>query len=59
MPYVKIDRDTILDKIYACRGKIDFTNDEALKLISEIVDYVIHSPLTETQATLPKIKISR
>jgi hypothetical protein len=59
MPYIKIDRDTILDKVYACRGKIDFTNEEALKLIGEIVDYIIHSPQTETQAAYPKIKISR
>jgi hypothetical protein len=59
MPYIKVDRDTILDKIYECRGKIDFTNVEALKIIGELVDLIIHSPQTESQAAYPKISVRR
>ena len=59
MPYIKVDRDTVLDKIYDCRSKIDFTNTDALKLISELVDIVIHSPQDDNQSNLPKIRIGR
>jgi len=59
MPIVKIDRDIVLDKIYECRGKIDFTNSEALKKISELVDLIVHAQDAENQAVYPKIKIGR
>ena len=57
MGYVKIDRDTILDKIYECRGKIDFTNKEALELISQIVDIVVHAQ-EDNKSKYPTIRIS-
>lgn len=59
MPAVKIDRDFVLDKIYECRGKIDFNNKEALKLLSDLIDLIIHSPEAENQGMYPKIKIGR
>lgn len=59
MPYVKVDRDTILDKIYECRSKIDFDNKDALKIISELVDIVIKSPEPDNKANLPTIRIGR
>jgi hypothetical protein len=59
MPYIKVDRDTVLDKVYECRSKIDFTNSEALKAISELVDIIIHAPQNESQANLPRIRIGR
>ena len=59
MPVIKIDRDIALDKIYECRGKIDFTNKEALKLLSELVDFIIHAPEAEEKGMYPKIKIGR
>ena len=59
MPVVKIDRDIVLDKIYECRGKIDFTNTEALKKISELVDLIVHAQDAENQAQYPTIRIRR
>ncbi len=59
MPVIKIDRDMLLDKVYECRGKIDFSNNEAIKVISELVDLIIHAPDSDSQSMLPKIKIGR
>ncbi len=59
MPIIKIDRDMLLDKIYEGRGKVDFTNKEALDIIKEIVDLIIHSPEADSQSMYPKIKIGR
>ena len=59
MPVIKVDRDIVLDKIYECRGKIDFTNKDALKAISELVDLIVHAQDAENQAVYPKIKIGR
>lgn len=59
MPLIKVDRDTTLDKIYEIRSKIDFDNKEALTLISQLVDYVIHCPELESQNNLPIIRVRR
>lgn len=59
MPLIKIDRDTTLDKIYELRGKIDFDNKEAMKLIGELVDYIIHSPESDSQSNFPSIRVRR
>lgn len=59
MPVIKIDRDILLDKVYECRGKIDFSNNEAIKVIGELVDLIIHAPESDNQSMFPKIKISR
>lgn len=59
MPIVKIDRDMVLDKIYECRGQIDFTNQDALKKLSELMDIIIHAPDADNQAMYPKIKFGR
>ena len=59
MPLVKIDRDYLLDRIYECRGKIDYTNQEALEKLSEIINLIVMAPLSDSQNNLPKIKIAR
>lgn len=59
MALAKIDQDFILDKLYECRGKIDFTNKEAIEKIDAIIDIIIHSTIIENQGMFPKIKISR
>lgn len=59
MPVIKIDRDVLLDKVYECRGKIDFTNKEALDTIEKIVDMIVNSQLADNQSLYPKIKIGR
>jgi hypothetical protein len=59
MPLVRIDRDYVLDRVYECRGKIDYTNHEALEKLTEIINLIVMAPLAESQANLPKIKISR
>jgi hypothetical protein len=59
MPLIKIDRDFILDKIYECRGKIDYENKDALEHIIQLVDLIIQAPLADNQSVYPKIKISR
>jgi len=59
MPLVKIDRDYVLDRIYECRGAIDYTNHDALEKLSEIINLIVQAPLAESQANLPKIKIAR
>lgn len=59
MPFIKVERDYLLDKIYECRGQIDFSNADALKKLSEIVDMIVQAPLSESQANYPRIKISR
>ncbi len=59
MPVIKMDRDIILDKVYECRSKIDFSNNEAIKAIGELVGLIIHSPESDNQSMFPKIKISR
>ena len=59
MPLIKIDRDFVLDKIYEIRGTIDFTNDVALKKISELVDIIIHSAEADSQSNYPTIRFGR
>ncbi len=59
MPVIKIDRDILLDKVYECRSKIDFTNNDAIKAIGDLVDLIIHAPESDNQSLFPKIKISR
>jgi len=59
MPYVKVDRDTILDKIYVLRGQIDFDNKMAMKTIEELVTLVTQTPVLESQAVYPRIRTSR
>jgi len=49
----------LLDKVYELRSKIEFTNQEALQKITELVDMIIHSSESETQTVYPKIKIGR
>lgn len=59
MPLIKIERDMLIDKVYECRSKIDVENEEALKKLSELVDLIVHAPLSDNQAVYPKIKIGR
>ena len=59
MPLIKIDRDTTLDKIYEIRSKIDFDNKDALLLISQLVDYVVHCPESDSQNNYPTIRVRR
>lgn len=59
MPYVKVDRDTILDKIYVLRSQIDFDNKPALKTIEELVTLITQMPILESQAVYPRIRTSR
>ena len=56
---IKVDKDTLLDKIYELRSKIDFTNSEALEKITELIDIVVKSPDGENQSTMPKIRFGR
>lgn len=59
MPLIKVDRDTTLDKIYELRSRIDFDNKDALNLISQLIDYVIHAPELESQNNYPTIRVRR
>ena len=55
MPIVKIDRDTVLDKIYELRGTIDPENRDAAKKIVELVELISKSPDAENE--YPRIRI--
>jgi hypothetical protein len=59
MPLIKIERDTVLDKVYELRGKIDPTDFEAMQKLNELIDLIVYAPESETQAAFPKIRIRR
>jgi hypothetical protein len=59
MPFAKIDRDLVLDKIYECRGKIDPQNREALEKISELIDMIVYTEEPDPERVYPKIRIRR
>jgi hypothetical protein len=59
MPLIKLDRDTALDKVYEIRSKIDFDNKEAMNLITQLIDYIIHCPQIESQNNYPTIRVRR
>ncbi|NBO22661.1 hypothetical protein EBU94_04890 [bacterium] len=59
MSLIKIERDTVLDKIYELRGKIDPTDFETMQKVTELIDMIVYAPESETQAAFPKIRIRR
>lgn len=59
MDLIKLERDYLLDKIYECRGKIDYNNYEALDKLNEIIDIVVMAEIVENKPKYPKIRFGR
>lgn len=58
MPFITIDRDVLIDKIYEFRGQIEPDNKEAQKKIEELISLIASAPLEEKSA-YPRIRMSR
>jgi len=59
MPVLNIDRDSLLDKVYELRSKLDFDDKEAMSALQSLLDFIIQSESKEATQPRLKIKISR
>lgn len=59
MPILNIDRDSLLDKVYELRSKLNFDDKDAMTALQNLVDFIIQSESKEANQPRLKIKISR
>ena len=58
MPKINVilDRDMLIGELYNLRSYIEPENEDAKKVIRDIVDLVLKSPTDETKATYPRTR---
>jgi hypothetical protein len=59
MPILNIDRDSLLDKVYELRSKLNFDDKESMSALQSLLDFIIQSESKEATQPRLKMKISR
>ncbi len=59
MPFIRIERDMLIEELYSVRAAIPTECDDAKTALMKVIQLVQHAPLDEKQSRFPKISIGR